>query len=615
MPRRLLKGLATLALVVLAACSGGGGGDGGSTPPPSGGGGNGGGGGDTPPPTATGAFLTEQSTSRMLTMATFGPTDAQVAALTGTNESAWILAEFDKPTASFLAEAQAYYELGTRPEGEIVDMFDLAATTWVFWRRAAEADDQLRQRMVFALSQLLVVSNSGGGILELFPQTIGYYLDILQEHAFGNYRDLLEDVTYSPAMADYLTYLGNQKGDPTTGRVPDENYAREILQLFTIGLVELNTDGSPVLGNDGEPIETFDNDDITGLAKVFTGLFDEAFFFAGGFEESIPQTVVAVAQPLSMFDFSHSQEEKSFLGTTIPAGTSGTASIDLALDHIMAHPNVGPFIGKQLIQRFVTSNPEPDYIERVATAFNTGTYLLPNGTSVGEGRKGDLKATIAAVLFDPDAESSVALNADQFGKVREPVLRVTHFLRAFEADMSFPEYAGPLFNTSPIDILGQHPFRSPSVFNFYRPGYVAPATLSGDLGLTAPELQIVNASSTAGYINYLSYGTFKIQEDEFWSGRWAFDLSSVPFNEAQARRTFVPDYTDELALAATPAALIDHLNEKLLYGSMSDSTRSGLIETLEELSPETYADPDIAEDFVGFAVLMVMSTPDYLVQR
>lgn len=600
--------IAVAICVLAASCSGGGSGNSG-TPPPEGG---------TPPPpdpAPTGAFATANSTSRFLTMATFGPRPDDVAALTGTSASAWVRREFEKPASLYLDGVQDYYERGTRQQGMLADGFDQGATTWVFWRHAVHADDQLRQRMVFALSQILVVSNASGGLLGIFPQTLGYYQNILTRNAFGNYRDLLEEVTYSPAMAEYLTYLGNQKADPQTGRVPDENYAREILQLFTVGLVALNPDGTPQTGGDGEPIEIYDNGDITELAKVFTGLSDPVLERDAGFVGRLDQIANAAARPLTMDEGFHAPEAKSFLDTTIPAGTSGEETIRLALDHIMGHPNVGPFVSRQLIQRFVTSNPRPAYVARVAAAFDAGRYTLPDGSIVGEGRKGDLKATLAAILFDDDASFENAYTDEQAGKIREPVLRLSHFMRAFDTDMTTPEYVFALFDTSPLDVLGQHPFRSPSVFNFYRPGYIAPGTLSGDLGLTVPELQIVNASSTPGYINLLSYGAFQTQLQEFGALRPIFARYQVPFDEARARATFVPDYTEELALADSAEALVNHLDTLLLYGSMTDSTRRELINTLSAFPATGLEQPETREDFVGYAALLVMSSPDYLVQR
>lgn len=566
-------------------------------------------------PEASGKFATSQSTSRFLTMATFGPTAEEVDSLTGTSASNWMLEQFDAPITPFLSDVQTYFELGTRPMGMAADGFDQGATTWVFWRNAIHGDDQLRQRMAFALSQITVVSNGSGGLLGIFPQTVGYFQDILAEHALGNYQDLLEAVTYSPAMAEYLTYLGNQKGDENTGRVPDENYAREILQLFTTGLVQLNLDGTVVLDEQGNPIEVYDNTDVTGLARVFTGLDNPRLDLQMSIVGRLGQLSQAVAQPLSIDEAEHSPLEKTFLNFTIPANTVGEDSISMALAHIMDHPNVGPFVSKQLIQRFVTSNPRPEYVARVARAFNEGRFTLPSGDEVGEGRKGDLKATISAILFDSDTEEEFALSDNQFGKVREPVLRLSHFMRAFNTDMTRPEYLFQLYDTSSLGVLGQHPYRSPSVFNFYRPGYVAPGTLSAQSDLVAPEMQIVNASSIPGYINLLSYGAFGSQRDNFNQMRPVFSRFLVPFDETRARATFVPDYSDALPLADDSEALVDYLNEKLVYGSISQSTRQLLIQTFDEYPQDALQGQAGRETLVAYAVIMLMSTPDYLVQR
>nr|WP_136249465.1 DUF1800 domain-containing protein [Ningiella ruwaisensis] len=568
-----------------------------------------------PSPTPEGKFANAASTSRFLTMATFGPRSSDVETLLNTSASDWILEQFEKPVSPYLSQVQEYYDMASPNSGMIADAFDQGATTWVFYRNAVHGEDQLRQRMAFALSQIMVVSNGSGGLLGIFPQTVGYYQDVLAEHAFGNYQDLLQAITYTPAMAEYLTYLGNEKADETTGSVPDENYAREILQLFTLGLVELNIDGTLVLDANGNAIEVYDNTDITGLARVFTGLDDPRLDLEQSLVGRLAQIREATSKPLNMNNARHSAKEKTFLDYTIAANTDGETSIRLALEHIMSHPNVGPFVAKQLIQRFVTSNPRPEYVERVATAFNQGRFTLPNGTEVGDGRKGDLKATISAILFDPDTEQDSALSDDTFGKVREPVLRLTHFMRAFETDMTTPEYVSALYDTSSLSVLGQHPYRSPSVFNFYRPGYVAPGTLSAEAGLVAPELQIVNASSIPGYINLLSFGAFQSQAENLEQMRPVFVRFGASFDADRARSTFVPDYSEALPLASDSAALVDYLDELLLYSSMTESTRQGLIATLDEYPRSALQDSEGQANLVAYAVTMIMSSPDYLIQR
>lgn len=573
-----------------------------------------------PPPAPTGAFATEAGTSRFLTQATFGPSPEDVSALTGTNASNWFLAELEKPASLHTPQLTAYRAM---IEDQDTDFPVLAvqSSTFSFWRNAIEGDDQLRQRMAFALSQILVVSNFGGELLTDIPEPVIGYQDILVEGAFGNYRDLLEAVTYSPAMGYYLTYMGNQKADPATGRMPDENYAREILQLFTVGVVALQPDGKPVLEN-GKAVELYDNRDVTGLARVFTGLDLD-----GLDRERFPSVVDAVDEwegleqalmtPMAINDSLHSSEAKRFLDCDIPSGTPTAESIDLALDCIMAHPNVGPFVSRQLIQRFTTSNPDPDYVQRVAAAFDSGTYPLPEGRPVGDGRKGDLTATLAAILFDPDVRREAALSDSQFGKIREPLLRFTSWARAFEADASRPEYGLELFDLSDPMSLAQHPYRARSVFNFYRPGYVAPGTVSGAAGLTVPELQIVNATSTPGYINFMTFWAFggqsMVPADEL-EAELEQELG-VPIDRAALERAFVPDYSDELALAGDSAMLVDHLDRLLVYSSLSEDTKAAITTTLQAQPVDGPGDTEGLANRVSLAVLLVMTSPDYLVQR
>ncbi|MEM8987550.1 MAG: DUF1800 domain-containing protein [Pseudomonadota bacterium] len=595
------RGAARLCVVLamgaaLAACGGGSDG-GGETPPP-----------DpmpTPEPTPDpgpdptpdpSLAITTAEAARFLSQSTFGPTAEDIDEVVSVGYSAWIEAEFAKPATLHLDGVLAAF-----PNGEFLDADGdpIPGLGFLpnhsFWAAAIEGDDQLRQRMAFALSQILVVSNRD---VDLFraPQALAAYMDILTEGAFGNYRDLLEDVTYSVAMADYLTYLRNAKGDMATGRVPDENYARELMQLFTIGLVELNQDGTPRLDGDGAPIETYDNADVTGLARVFTGLS----LAGSNFFNINPATAGdALYSPLDVFPLFHSDLKKSFLTTTIPEFTGGEESIDMALDALFNHPNTAPFISRQLIQRFVASDPDPNYVRRVADAFDIGSYTLPNGAVVGEGRRGDLKAVIAAILFDEEARDAAALNDPEFGKLREPVIRFTHWARAFNVNDADASNEAFLIDASSASALAQHPYRSPSVFNFYRPGYIAPGTATGEAGLTAPELQIVSAGSIVGYANFMT----------------AYIFNDTPKLDASAPAAFVPDYTVENALAEDPAALVDHLDILLTNGAMAPETRTRIIEFLN-LIP--IGDATRAEDLrirAAFAVVMTMTAPEYIVLR
>ena len=322
---------------------------------------------------------------------------------------------------------------------------------------------------------------------------------------------------------------------------------------------------------------------------------------------------------MAIFPEAHSPEAKSFLGLTIPADTGAAQSIDMALDHIMAHPNVGPFIGRQLIQRFTTSDPSPQYIRRVAETFNAGRYTLPNGTVVGDGRKGDLQATLSAILLDPENEMATALANDRFGKLREPILKFTHWARMSSADASRPEYVPLLYDTTLPGDLNQHPWRSKSVFNFYRPGYVAPGTRSGELGMTVPELQILSAASMPGFLNFMTKMTGRTAESaeanlEEVEWQLEFEESGFPYDLALGRASFIPNYSAEEALADDAAALVERLNQELLYGTMSEATRTGIVTAIESV-PTDDPDIDARRQRVLYAILLVLASPDYTVQR
>ncbi len=581
-------------LALLVACGGGGGGGASAGTPPT-----------TPPPSEPTPApppepipeplpeeLTAEAASRFLSQASFGPGSTGIENVLAIGLEGWFTEQLALSPSLHLQDVLNRFPADGRfldDQGNPLEDLVFAASD-SFWEKAITAPDQLRQRMAFALSQILVVSSQSD--LARTPQTIAAYMDVLTTGAFENFRELLEDVTYSPAMAVYLTYLRNEKADPSSGRVPDENYARELLQLFTLGLVELGPDGEPLTGNDGQPVELFDNDDITGLAKVFTGLS----FSGVGFRtplRALPSE--AYYQPLAMFDEFHSLEEKHFLGTTIAANTDGNTSIEIALDAIFEHPNVGPFLARQLIQRFITSDPTPSYVSRVSQAFDSGLFSLPSGASVGSAQRGDLAATLAAVLFDDDARQPVGDDVT-FGKLREPVIRFTHWARAFQVNSADASNDRLLRDTSSSEALGQHPYRSPSVFNFYRPGYIAPGTETGAAGLTAPELQIANASTVIGYPNFMTI----------------YALGRAPQVDRNRAPAFIADYSEEAALADDADALLDHLDLLLTHGTLQADTRTRVQEALLEIEVQSDADRLIRAQL---ASVMLMTAPEYLVLR
>jgi len=563
--------LAGVAAMVLAAC-----------------------GGETPPESEeeAGPFIalnTETEASRFLAQAGMGASDAGIREVQGADYTGWLDQQFAMtPRNSHQAYIDAVIASGQNPNQSHV--------MHTFWKQVATAPDQLRQKVAFALSQIFVISqrdSTVGG----YERGVASYLDMLGREAFGNYRSLLEVVTRHPMMGLYLSHLRNQKA--SGNRVPDQNYAREVMQLMSIGLYELNPDGTLVMAN-GAPVETYGNEDIVGLSHVFTG-----FSWAGpdkqngrfyGSSSNPPPDPNRDVLPMQGYPQFHSTEEKRFLGTIIASqGTPDPdSSLRTALDAIFNHPNVGPFIGRQLIQRMVTSNPSPGYVARVAQAFNSGSYSRGNWRT-GNGQRGDMRATIAAVLLDAEARDTGKMAEPGFGKVREPVLRLAAWMRAFDAASASRNYL--LGNTdSDSGSLGQSPMRSPSVFNFYRPGYVPPNTGIAAANLVAPEFQIIHETSVVGYSNFMRNVV-----------RYGVGSNSP--------RDIQPDYTKELALAEDPDALVDRLDMLLTYGTMSTATRNLIRDAVESISINPMNPSSGRNNRVYVATLFAISSPDFLVQK
>jgi len=536
-----------------------------------------------PLPTATDA-------ARFLNQASFGATEAEVNKLKTYGYSAWLEDQFLMPGRSHEAYINAVS--AGLPAGQSLDDSHVMNT---FWREAATGQDQLRRRVAFALSQIFVVSLQDSTVSE-FKRGVASYLDLLGRNAFGNYRQLLNEVTLHPMMGLYLSHLRNQKEDPARNRVPDQNYAREVMQLFSIGLYELNPDGTPKLVN-GQPVETYDSGDIVGLSRVFTGFSwagpdkSDTRFNGGGMQD--PDREVLFMQSYPRF---HSISEKRFLTAVISASATADPDGDLriALDEIASHPNVGPFISRQLIQRLVTSNPTPAYVARVAQAFGAGRFT--SGLwSTGTGQRGDLRATVAAILLDTEARTAVRLADPTFGKVREPILRGAHWMRAFNARSASGNFLLGVTDDATTS-LGQSAMRSPTVFNFYRPGYVPPNTSIATAGLVAPELQIVNEVSVVGYSNFMRSAV----QNGLGSG---------------SPRDIQPDYTAELALADDADRLIDRVDLLLTAGRMSADTRVLIRNAVNSIAMPATNQTTARQNRVNLAVLFTVSSSDYLVQK
>ena len=532
--------LAALLLGVLAAC-GGGKSDTAATQAPADG-------GSTPTPAAVN---TATDAARFLGQSTYGPTAAEVGRVSTMTYSAWIDEQFAKPQ-TFHRDTLTKVSADLTATGQTISKTNFFDS---FWAQAIAGDDQLRQRATFALSQLFVISFTDA-TLQNQPRGVASYYDMLGANAFGNFRTMLEAVALHPMMGVYLSHLKNQKEDPTTGRVPDLNFAREITQLFTVGQYKLNADGTVVTGTGGAPVAAYTSADLSGLSQVFTGWS----WYAGPVNTDRTNARFFGNNPQGerdwrpMQDYNHytgntdfhSISAKTFFGVTIPAQTLGAADtagdLKIALDTLFNHPNVGPFVGRQLIQRLVTSNPSPAYVGRVAAAFNDN----------GSGKRGDMKAVWKAILLDPEARTvGTSVSA---GKVREPVVRLANFMRAFKSSSSSGLYTGIGLTDDAATSLNQTPMFSPTVFNFYRPGYVPSNAAISAAGLVTPEMQIVHDISVAGYMNYMR--------------SWV---------TADGSRDIQQDFSAESALASTPADLVERMNLLLFYGQMPDALRTQLV--------------------------------------
>jgi uncharacterized protein (DUF1800 family) len=470
-----------------------------------------------------------------------------------------------------------------------------------WWRQALSEDGQLRQRVAFAYSQIFVVSLNdatiGGG-----PPGIrgaGAYYDMLLESAFGNYRTLIERITLHPVMGTYLTHIGNQAEDPAGTRTPDENYAREIMQLMSIGLFELNIDGTIRRNAQGDPIATYTQADISNLARVFTGFSwynpspsNLSFSFGGSMHAD------SFVRPMLFYPQFHSTSAKTFLGVTIPATPSATQQsmtdeLRTALDAIANHPNVGPFISTRLIQQLVTSNPSPAYVGRVARVFNN------NGQNV----RGDMGAVVRAILLDPEARDMANTTSPTFGKLREPAIRMTNFLRAFRATSASGLWT--IQNTSSSQSLGQSPLNSPSVFNFWRPGFIPPGTTqAGSRGMWAPEFQAADEVTVASYVNTMNNAI----NDGF----------GAPTAGAPDVR---PNFGRETVIASDADALVDRMNRLLFYGAMPSALRAQIVDATSSIAIPSGAGATQAQidaallARVRTAVLLSVASPDFLIQR
>jgi uncharacterized protein (DUF1800 family) len=555
----------TVLLLAMAGCGGGGSGAGS-------------GGVSTPatPPAPTPSQPTMADTSRFLDQATFGVAPSDVALVQIIGFQAYLAGQLATAPSQYsgfsytphTAPATCQYHPATPTDASSLcsrDQYSLFQVQRQFFTHALSDTDQLRQRVAFALSQIFVVS--GVEIYEAYG--MADYQNLLLNDAFANFRTLLQDVTLSPVMGNYLNMADNDKTNAALGTSPNENYGREVLQLFSIGLYELNPDGSQMLDSTGAPIPTYDQNVIEGFSSVFTGwTFPPLAGAASQWTNPINYDGVMVA-----FDSHHEPGTKLLLnGLTLPAGQTSAQDLQMALDDIFNHPNVGPFIGKQLIQHLVTSNPSPAYIARVSAVF------ADNGSGV----RGDMGAVVQAILTDPEARGDAPAAAD-FGRLREPALFMTAMLRSLggQSDGVLPRNA--------ISAMGQPMFTPQTVFNFYPPSFVLPGTET-----LAPEFGIENAATALARANFVNtvimQGGAKPDPTVTGSTGTSIDLTA-------------------LSAITDPNALITQLNQILMHGSLSSAASAAI---LTAVNAQSATDPLAAARTASY---LMLSSAQYQVER
>ena len=552
--------------------------------------------------------------ARFLGQATTGCDFETIEALSAQGFENWLDNQMLLPEMNYLDTTrmvwdhfvQAYYD----EWGEIIingneDVFP-AHFYWrmAWWNNAMSGEDLLRQKVALALSEILVTSEDSKLDRDAFG--LASYYDVLYSNALGNYRDLLEEVTYHPAMGYFLSSINNSPTNEAENIHPDENYAREVMQLFTIGIHQLELDGSIVTDEDGVPIPTYENNDVGELAKVFTGLGPAQYWspWVDYSEETVEWGVwyntvpfINSTMPMVMFEGWHEEGVKHLLnGVSTVDGASGGQDIDMALNLLFEHSNTPPFVSKRLIQRMVKSNPSPEYVERVASVF------LNNG----EGVRGDLSAVVKAILLDEEARHCSWIEDISSGKMREPMMRYMQLLKAFNAS----NQSGKMWSVGwRAEEMGQHPMASPTVFNFFLPTY-APSGPISDSSLVAPEFELLNSASSIKYINLISemcFGEVYMESitmahpDDIGIPWW--DMAASPDDNVTL------DFEDEIILASNDLhAMVDRLNILLAGGTASSETIDTIVTLLdvESIAPA---------DRVKVALYLLLISPDYIIQK
>ena len=514
--------------------------------------------------------------SRLLKQASFGPTPAEIDRVTTIGTAAWLTEQFAATPSQYTPRE---YVSNTRPDTCINvttlpitptsycqrDNYSMFPTQLEFYKQAITGNDQLRQRVAWALSQFFVISSTDVPL----PYGMGDYQQMLRDNAFGNFRTLLEKVTLHPAMGRFLDMANNQK-TTSAGISPNENYAREVLQLFSNGLYLLNDDGTEKKGPDGKPIETYTQDEIKGFAKVFTGWTYPTRAGVAATTRLNGQNLAGTMEPRETY---HDTGSKDLLGSVIaPANATTYADLTGALDNVFSYGNVPPFFSRFMIQKLVTGNPSPSYVQRVANVFKNN----------GSGIRGDLKAVVTAILTDIEARGAAKFEPT-YGHLTEPVLLVTGLARALSAKTDGYYF----YNSS--NGLGQTVFSAPTVFNYYAPDHVV-----SSINLNSPEFGIFNSTTALSRINFANsalYGTINISTALYGATGTQFDWT--PFT----------------SVAADSNALLDRVNEIMFAGKLSAATRATM---------KTAVDAVVATDTMNrarMAIYLAVAAPEAQIAR
>lgn len=576
---------------------------------------------------STGFLPNEKAASRFLSQATLGTKWQEITDIQNQGIETWLDQQLTLPYSFNLQNyVQGIHQymvdsLNARNNPASNTLANTFIDDWAFdiawFQGIMTASDRLRWRISLALSQIFVTSRVSA--FDNNPYALASYYDMLNRNAFTTYRSLLDSITYHPTMAVYLTYMNNHATDTTDGRqiYPDENYAREIMQLFSIGLHQLNANGTEKKAPNGNPIPTYNNEDIAGLAKVFTGLSWHNSRYLGENNTNLwSYTHKLKFFPMDSSDkyrrpwvtnprivSGHEPGPKTFLGSTIPARpvSQGQQDISDALNILSNHPNVGPFIARRLIQHLVTSNPTPEYIGRVSAIFNNN----------GSGGRGDLKAVIRAVLLDPEArDCCIEKKQNDFGHLREPLLRYTNLVHGLNLQSSVGIYRNVMEDI--YNRLEQRPLNSPSVFNFYQPDYTPDGPIQ-TAKKVAPEFQMLNSLSYTKYLNGLHLWIIQNDPVQYWN---IFTGETTKTNQDPSF-DLSPDFV--LARDNRLTEFLDKYNLILAQGRISTQSINLIKNTLMQMpmsfNTEGVPDSTLADRRLRMGIFLIMMSPEYVINR